>query len=402
MDEYRALLRSLRVAAGCSLGGLAARVYCSKAKLGHVETGERPPTLDLIVAIDEALGTTPLLTLLLEIDGEDNNMRRRALMKSATAAVAVGGIAGAQALADVVRHGLLDAADANEDWDAAVDLYSRRLVTDPSIEYGHSLQAQMLIARHRIIEHGRTPDLLRAVAHLGQLYGLYIGNRGDVATARNWYRTSIELSDRSKDTATRVYTRGRAASRGIYEGTTVRETVDSVEEALSLSKSATVGALEAYSALVHVHGLTGNLRDGRTALDGMRRVVDQLPDAETRKPAGPVERTVSFRNYLECRIGGRQDADRAHEEAQTILRPLPVWLADARIYYVRALVTSGDIADGVEYGLAAVKALPSDVRVVSLGVSDLISAVPAGYTSDDLDELRTYAAEGLGPWEMLA
>ena len=328
-------------------------------------------------------------------------MKRRALIASIGVAAGVGGL-GVSALADLVRNGLLDAADEPEDWDGIVASYNRRLVTEPSVEYGRSLLSQLMMARHRMVDQGKTPERLRAVAELGQLYGLWLGNQGDVSSARNWYGTAARLADRSRHTDTQIYVRGRALSRGIYEGYTVRETVDGVDEALSLSKQPCLGALEAYSALVHVHALAGNVGDGRRAVSGMRKVADAMPSKGTPSVAGPAERTVLFNNYLECRVGNRREADRAFTEAEPILRPVPVWLADAQLYYGRAMVASGEIPDGISFALRAISRLGHSVRVVSLGVSDLLSVVPGGYRSDDLDELKTYAASGSLPWESMA
>jgi hypothetical protein len=324
-------------------------------------------------------------------------MRRRVLLANVGAAVGAAGILGAAALADTVRHGLLETAGAEQDWDAVVAGYNRRLVVDPSPAFGQAVLASLMVARQHLADGGKSADLLKAVAELGQIYGLWLGNQGDVPSARNWYRTSTVLADRSGHTPTRVYTRARAASRGIYEGYTVAETVAGAGEALGLSATPSLGRVEAFSALVHVHALTGNLPAGRQAVAGMRDTAEALPD----EPAGPQQRTVSFRNYLECRIGPIRAATAAHDEAARALPSAPVWWADARVYYGRALVRSGDVAGGVGYALAAVKSLGQDVRVVAVGVSDLLAAVPAGYRSDEVDELAGYAHAGPGPWETL-
>ena len=401
VETFGEVLRSLREAAGLSLSALAIRVSYHRSALGHVETGQRRGTPELAAACDKALKSSPLLSIVLELDDQQGDaMKRRALIASIGLAAGVGGL-GVSALADLVRNGLLDAAGEPENWDAVVASYNRRLVTEPSAEFGQSLLSQLMTARHRIIEQGKTPERLKAVAELGQLYGLWLGNQGDVSSARNWYSTAAQLADRSKDTATQVYVRGRALSRGIYEGYTVRETVDGVEAALSLSKRPSLGALEAYSALVHVHALASNIGDGRAAVNGMRTVAETLPSNRVPDVAGPAERAVLFSNYLECRIGSRRDAERAFAEAEPILRPIPVWLADARIYYGRAMVANGDVSEGISFALAAIARLGHSVRVLSLGVSDLLSVVPAAHRSDELDQLRTYAARGSLPWESL-
>jgi transcriptional regulator with XRE-family HTH domain len=401
VETFGEVLRSLREAAGLSLSALAARASYHRSEIGHVETGRRRGTPELAAACDKALKSSPLLSVLLELDDEQgDSMKRRALITSIGVAAGVGGI-GLAALADLVRDGLLDAADEPEDWDATVASYNRRLVTEPSPEFGRSLLSQLMMARHRIVDRGSSPERLKAVAELGQLYGLWLGNQGDISSARNWYSAAARIADRSSHTDTQVYVRGRALSRGIYEGYTVRETIDGVAEALSLTSRPTLGALEAYSALVHVHALTSNIGEGRKAVVGMRRVVEHLPSGSTAEVAGPIERTVSFNNYLECRNGSRRDAERAFAEAEPVLRPVPVWLADARLYYGRAMVTSGDVAGGITFALDSIKRLDHSVRVVSLGVSDLLSVVPIRYRSDDLDELKTYAASGSLPWESI-
>lgn len=404
-ETFGQVLRSVREAAGLSLAGLAARTNYHKSEIGHVETGKRRASVDLATACDHVLGTSPLLSMVMEMDeGQGDQMKRRALLATITATVgfSVIGIGGASALANIVRHGLLDSADAVEDWDTVVEDFSRRLVTDPSEEYGEALLAQLMVARQQNIELGPTADRLRAVAQLGQMCGLWLGNRGDLASARGWYRSAAMLADRSGDSLTRIFVRGRALSRGIYEGYTVDETVEGVEAALNISRQPSLGALEAYSALVHVHGLTENLRSGRAALDNMQRVTDRLPDSETRRIAGPVERTASFRNYLECRVGSRRDADRAFAEAEPVLRPVPVWHADAKVYYGRALVKDGDVGDGVSLALDAAKCFGQEVRTVGVAVRDLLSVMPKDRRSDQVDELENYAAVGPTPWETIS
>ncbi|MEV0794109.1 hypothetical protein [Kribbella sp. NPDC050459] len=108
---------------------------------------------------------------------------------------------------------------------------------------------------------------------------------------------------------------------------------------------------------------------------------------------------------LECRIGSRVAADAAFAEADDVTRSLPVWHADASISYGRALVRSGDVADGIRVGLDAARSLgPSlrtTMRVVGLGVRDLLDSVPPDYRTEETEELATYAAVGPAPWETI-
>lgn len=386
----------MREAAGLSQAVLARHTQYAQSVIAHVETGRRRPTADLATSCDRVLGTFPLLTTVVEMDeNEGDHMKRRALLTSITAAIGISGLSGTTALADIVRHGLIDSADATEDWEAVVEDYSRRMVIDPSTQYGESLLAQLMIAKQQNIDLGTTPERLRAVAHLSQLYGLWLGNGGNVAGARGWYRTATMLADRSGDSTTQVFVRSRTLSRGVYEGYSVRETVNGVDQALNISRVPSLGSLEAYSALVSVHCLSGNLAAGRVAVKQMQAVADKLPDPEQLAQ----ERTVSFRNYLEGRVGPRGDADAAWDEADSALRSVPVWHADAKVYYAIALVRDGDVAEGIDLALSAGRAFGKEVRVIGVGLRDVIAAVPSGYRSTGLDELRSYAASGPVPWE---
>jgi hypothetical protein len=62
----------------------------------------------------------------------------------------------------------------------------------------------------------------------------------------------------------------------------------------------------------------------------------------------------------------------------------------------------GDVDAGVRYGLdAARRTGHADIRVIGMAVRDVVDAVPAGYRSDEVDELRGYASAEPGPWETI-
>jgi len=109
VDTFGDALRALRVATGQTLSAFAKKVNFSKGYVGNVETGERPPTRDFAEACDKALGTTPLLSMLVD-DVGGSNVNRRKLLGNIGFAAGASAIAGSQVLADLVRHGLLDAA----------------------------------------------------------------------------------------------------------------------------------------------------------------------------------------------------------------------------------------------------------------------------------------------------
>jgi transcriptional regulator with XRE-family HTH domain len=405
VESFADALRVMREAAGLSLGALASRAAVSKGHLGNLETGDRPPTAEVAEAVDRALRAGGVLIELAAHErGGGDEMRRRALLATVAAAASLGTIDGPHALADMVRHGLLDAAGAAEDWDGVVQDCGRRLVCDPSPLFGSALLTNLMMLRQQLEEtpaRGK-PDLLRASAGLGQIYGLWLGNQDQLGGANHWYRTASVLADRSGDVDMQVYVLGRAASRGVYESWTIRETETVVARALALTSRSTVGMLEAHAAQASIAAITGDAEAGRAAIRAMLEVADHLADTPIWEGAAAHERALFMHAFLEGRVGTLDEASAVCDEAERALERMPTWLAETQVYRARAMVAAGDRAAGLELALAAVSRLTSDVRVIAVAVRDVLSVLPAGYSSGAADELRGYADPNPGPWEMIS
>lgn len=404
VESFADALRVMREAAGLSLSALAARTAVSKSHLGNLETGDRPPTPEVAEVIDRVLRAGGVLIELAAHErGGGDEMRRRALLATVAAAASLGTIEGPHALADMVRCGLLDAAGAAEDWDGVVQDCGRRLVCDPSPLFGATLLTNLMVLRQQLEQtpaRGK-PDLLRATAGLGQIYGLWLGNQAQLGGASHWYRTAGVLAHRSGDIDTEAYVLGRAASRGVYESWTIRETEHAVGRALALTDRPTVGMLEAYAARVSIAAITGNAEAGRTAVHAMLDVADHLADTPIWEGAAAHERTLFMWAFLEGRVGTLDEASAVCDGAEKALERMPTWLAETQVYRARAMVAAGDVQAGLELALAAVSRLTHDVRVIAVAVRDVLSVLPSGYSSDVADELRRYASPAPGPWEMI-
>lgn len=398
-DTFRAALRQWREIGGWSLDQLARRAFVSKSWIHFVEKGKRAPNLQFAKDCDDVLGTAPLLTTILGLQ-EGDGVRRRALLSILGTAAAISVGAGTAAFAEVVRYALEDAVDTPADWDRVVDDFNRRLFLEPSPELGDALLGQIIVGRQVIAETGDL-EAMRGMALLSMLYGLWLGDHGLVPAAHGWYATSTVLADRSGDVHARTYIRGRTATRGMYEGMPDRLVQARIGQALALSRQPSLGALEAHAASVQMAALTGDITGGRESVKTMWHIADKLPAAADDGP-GPAQRAASFEVYLEGRTGTLSAARNAFEHAEPVLRSVPLWHAEAQVYYGRAMVRGGEVADGVAYALAAISALPFASRVVRMGVSDLLNVVPADYRSSDVDALRSYAAAGPGPWEAIA
>jgi transcriptional regulator with XRE-family HTH domain len=399
-DAFGDALRDLRQRAGLSLAGLAKRVPYSKEMIAKVETGERRPTPEMAQVCDRALGTAPLLAILCEHGGDDVD-RRRALVTS-LGLVATGAVAGFEGLAEVIRHGLNRAAGA-DDWDALVAAYARGLVTAPTAAYGPRLLADLNLLLQLVRDGQAGADQMRAAAGLGNFFGLWCGNRGQLDDAHRWYRTAGHLADRSGDTALAGYIRGRTAARGTYEGATIADTEAAVARVLAEAAQASIAGLEAYSAEAHIGALTGDYARAKAAARSMAAIAEALPDdADPWSMAAPMQRAMFVDAYIEGRTGTLETAAPSMQAALPALTGWPTWQAEVHQYWARALVAAGDVGAGIRYGLDAARSTAyADVRVIGMAVRDVVDAVPAGYRSDELDELRGYAAADPGPWETI-
>ncbi|HJT93771.1 MAG TPA: hypothetical protein VJ777_17870, partial [Mycobacterium sp.] len=273
------------------------------------------------------------------------------------------------------------------------------LVTDPSPLLGSALLTNLMILKQQLAEKP-SKSLLRSSAALGQTYGLWLGNAGELGGANHWYRSCTQLAERSGDTSMLAYTLGRSASRGIYEDWTVQRTLDTAAAALDVTSRPTLGGLEAHAARVGVYALTKDAAAGRAALQDMAEVAEQLPAGGQTGP-GPRERLAFLAAFFECRAGSLDDATAACIEAEPILATSPTWWIETQVYWARAMVAAGDVRGGLAYALQAIGRCQHDVRVIRVAARDVCQAVPGGYRGDDLAALWQYADRSPGPWETL-
>ncbi len=377
--------------------GLARAMSYTRSLVVMVEKGGRRPTPDFAAAADAALGLDGVLAALRLVDEGDDMHRRTALtaFAGAAAGVAAATADGSAALAAVLRGGLDAATGRDTDWDALAADFARRHVLAPSDALRAELHGQLIVAQGQLAGN---PAACRGAAVMAMTLGLMIGDTGRIPSAWSHYRTARALAEVSADRTTVAGVRARAASRGLYEGMPVADAREHIGAALDLAPTSP-GALEAHAAAVHLAALTGDLPAGRAAVAAMYRLAEQLPAAEG-APA-PVQRAASFHSYLECRIGPPAAAERAYTAAVPLLAPVPLWAADAALYRGRSLARAGEPAAGVTLALDAIRSLPGPVRVLGVGVADLLAALPAGYRSAEVDALRAYAATGPMPWDMI-
>lgn len=400
VDSFGAILRELRQERDMSMDMLALKVGWTKSHIALVETGQRRAKPDFVVACDQVLKSTPFLALIFGLTGEDDDMMRRSMLRGLATALGMTGLAATLGLADKFRLDLQEAAGIEEDWDLVIAGLQRQLTMGPTNSFGEELLSRVLVARQMVAEQN-TPDNLRVAAHIGLLYGLHSGHRGNLETGNGYFRTAERLAEMSGDRTTQVYVLARVASAGPYQGLTRTQTQDRYQKALTIAGDrADAGVLEAHAARTHLAALTGDLQDGRDAVQKMWAVAERMEHASD-SPT-PLQRAASFDAYLEGKLGDRISAEKAFRRADTVLPSVPLWHVEARLYRGLAMIRAKDTDTGLAYALDAAKALPFSDRVVRLAVDDIIRALPVGYRSDVIDELARHGATGPRPWELIS
>lgn len=382
-------LRVLRIVMGLSTRDLAKAANCSPAAVGHVETGRRPPSLEMVAAWDRALGTAPLLATLMDTDGggDDDDVNRRALMGQ-LAAVAGLGAASPETVAEVVRGQLLAAVDdgADDDWSAIVAGHSSAIINAPAPNLELRVLADLALARQGIRAGDR--DATRAASHLALLQGQCKADRGDAASAQGWYETAIALADHSEDRRLEMWTRARRAVRLVYEDGSTSRVVDAASEALAVSSKPSIGAVECHVGVSSAYARVGDPR----ARDGMNRSLDLAARVRADEETGfdAAKRVIHNRTYVLSRIGTLAETEQACREAEEAGLPA-IWRAQSALDLAYKLVSDGDVAEGVRHASIVVGAVPRHHRTRIFGqmVGELLARVPERRRSKgDVQALR--------------
>lgn len=343
MDDHGARLRQAREAAGYSLAKMAKLTHYTKGQLSNVERGCRRVTPDIIVAYERALG---------------DDMHRRQLLTGVAASVIAPAVVG-----DLLEHGFAAALGPRigvDDWLHRVDGYGRDYMSIGADELRGTLAADLIVLQQQL----DSSTLWAAAARTLTVYGKTIKGARE---ASRWYRIAAQAADRSDDTATRVWVRGRSALALAYEAAGLNTAAALAEQALAVDDRPSLGSLNAHMALAHVYAIQGRSVDSNRQLDAARRAFDAAGSAEQISDfAVPEWRFATFESMLLSRQGDPRAV--AAQETADRTRPstLPRFATHIELHRGLMLAKSGDVAGGIEYGRAALDRLPPERHSLSL------------------------------------
>ncbi|MEV6344114.1 helix-turn-helix domain-containing protein [Actinoplanes sp. NPDC051851] len=347
MDDLHARLREAREAEGKKASAVAAAANVSAAHLCNIEAGRRQLTDEVILAYAQVLG--------------EDCMQRRGLILGTIGA----GLLGPAAAHQLIERGFnaaLSKKGAEDKWRAGVLQYGRDYMEIGAAKLQDRLATDLVLIQQQL----DTPGMWAAAARLLTTYGK---TSGDPTEAIRWYRLAVQAADRSEDTSTRVWVRGRAAIALAYEGAALGTAQQLATKAIGLSDKPSLGRLNSLVALAHVAGNRGDHAAAVTADDNARKLFDRIgsEDAEISDFAVPGWRMATFRSMLYARLGDVRRGQAAQDEADDG-RPAALVRFQTHIELHRGLMMakSGDKAGGLAYAQAAMNALPPEKRSQTL------------------------------------
>lgn len=354
------LIRDLRVALGWSQARLADRLSdraghstVTRDEVKRWESGKRTPGPFWLAHLASVL-EVPLGVL-------EDEVKRRTFLTSAAASAIAPVVA-----SDLIAHGFdarLRGGPAAVDWDGTVERYGQDYMRLGAADIQRRLAGDLVVLQQQF----ETPHSWQVASKLMTLYGkTYPGSDG--AKAVGWYRKAALAGDRSGDTATAVWVRGRAAIALGYEGAALPVADLFAEQAIGIAGDRpSLGLVNAVMGKAHAAAIRGDKAGALALLDQGRRLFDVAgSDDQDTDYAVPWWRFNVFTSLLAARLGEERLAARSQEQALAELpQSLPRFRTHLLMHTGLMMARSGDPA-GVAYARSALDALPPEKHSLTL------------------------------------
>lgn len=277
---------------------------------------------------------------------------------------------------DLVQEGFASAlrgrAPDVDEWRSKLAAYGTDYMKLGAADIQRRLAGELVLLQRQVDR----PELWGVAARLATLYAkTFPGSDG--AKAISWYRMAAEAADRSGDTATRVWVRGRAVIALGYEGAALPVADQLATEALAIDDSPSLGRLNAVMGKAHVAALRGDRRTALALADEGRRIHGQVGSHEQASDyAVPYWRQNVFLSLLLARLGEERGAVEAQEAAAAELpAELPRFATHLELHRGLMMARAGDKPGGARYARAAMDRLPPEKHSLTLRM--LVSEIEA-------------------------
>lgn len=366
-------IADLRDAAGWSQSRLADELCAvsgqpyTRQDVSRWECGKRKPRPRMLRLIAAAL-QVPVQML------EIPPVHRRAFVTD-FAATAIAPVVASDLIHEGFAAALHGQAPDVDEWQAKLEAYGHDYMTMGAADIQRRLAGELVLLQRQVDR----PELWAVAAKLMTLYAkTFPGSDGTKAVS--WYRMATKAADRSGDTDTRVWVRGRAVIALGYEGAALPVADQLAREALEIDDRPSLGRLNALMGGAHVAALRGDRRTAFRLADAGRRIHDVAGSHEqTSDYAVPWWRQQVFLSLLLARLGEQRAAVTAQDAAAAELpADLPRFATHLELHRGLMIARSGDRLGGARYARAAMDELPPEKHSLTLRMLLAeIEAVPA-------------------------
>ncbi len=181
--------------------------------------------------------------------------------------------------ADLIHSGFTAAVNGygpkGDEWYAKLDAYGRDYMSAGAAEIQKRLTADLMVIQQQLDR----PELWDVAAKLMTLYGKTFPGADGTRVVR-WYRMAATAADRSGNSESQVWVRGRAAIALGYEGASLGVAEIFAKDALAISGAPSLGRLNATMGLAHVAAFRGEKKQALDLLSEGRRVFDVAGSSE--------------------------------------------------------------------------------------------------------------------------
>ncbi len=323
---------------------MARRIFVDKGYLSRIERAASPPE-HVVEKYEDELGM---------------DIRRRTLLGSLAASTVVPGL-----LTDAVRRTFEeDAVPLTLDgWVERMEQHAADCMTVGAAEMQQRIAADLIAIRPQLID----PRLWAVAARLMVLHGAPLIDVADADKTARWYQAAVTAADRSLDTPTRIWVRGRSALSMAHPTSALSACRQHAAEAAQLSDAPSVGRLMALVSLANAYALGGNASAARSSLDEARTVFDTVGTTDAVSDYTMPEWRMYVDTSLVLSRLGDHHADAVQAEAtRTMPARFARFATHLKIHQGLAIAKAGDCTEGVAHAREALAELPADRHSVAL------------------------------------
>lgn len=315
------------------------------------------------------------------------------------------GLGAASLLLEFCRLGLGEAMSSRSDlsateWEAIVMEHGFGYMTTPPHELLKALMVDVVTIQYavdgEVKDSARARDLQRCAALLAALTAMTVANLGDLREGQRWWRTARDLADRSTDTATRAWVRGREIVRAMYEQRPIGMILHLTETYEGELAGAPQDMLpEFLGGKAQALALAGREAEAEALLPRFVAVCESLPARVTALGAsvfGWSEDRQKFTESFVHSFNGNFTKAAAAQDAAVALYPTEYLRGPVQIELQRALCLArmGDSVGAASHALEELSRLPSGDHIRP--IVDLAHRVDRSIKSADraLPEVASY------------